>query len=78
MVTDIGPVVAPAGKTAVTAVEDTILNALAPVPLNFTTVAPENAVPVIETVVPGAPDEGVNDVIRGRTANALGDEAVPA
>ena len=68
VVTEIVPDVAPAGTVAVIEVALTTLNVAAVVPLNFTAVAPLKFEPVIDTLVPAAPDAGVNDVIPGAVA----------
>ena len=60
-----GPVVAIADTVAVITVADNTRNPVAAVPLNLTAVAPARFVPVIVTVVPGEPEDGVNDVIAG-------------
>jgi hypothetical protein len=64
VVTLIFPVVAPCGTLIlilVLASEEMV----ADVPLKVTFVAPDRCVPVMVTVVPGGPDEGVNLVIAG-------------
>src|SRR5262249_4279615 len=50
----------------------------ADVPLNFTAVAPVNVVPVIVTLVPGAPLVGENAVICDGTEKAVALVAVPS
>jgi hypothetical protein len=64
VVTLIVPVVAPAGTVAVICVSEFTVNE-AVVPLNFTAVAPVNAVPVIVTLVPIAPLVGEKLITEG-------------
>src|SRR5713226_1305901 len=66
VVTEIRPVVAPAGTTVTIwmAVSETMV---AGVPLKATSVAPRRLWPVIVTVVPTGPDVGANLPIRGVT-----------
>lgn len=63
-VTEIGPVVAPAGTVAVSCVALLTLNDAA-VPLNFTALAPVKLVPVTITDVPAAPLVGENPLTVG-------------
>jgi hypothetical protein len=65
VVTEIVPVVAPAGTVAVTCVAESTVNDVAATPLNLTAVAPVRFVPVITTVAPTAPEVGVNEVTLG-------------
>ena len=65
VVTEIGPVVAPAGTVALMCVLLVTVNVVAETPLNFTAVAPVKLVPVIVTDVPTGPLAGVNEVIVG-------------
>ena len=69
VVTVMGPLVAPEGTVVVICVSDVTVN-VAAVPLNATAVAPVKLLPVIVTAVPGAPLDGVNDVIAGPVAAA--------
>jgi hypothetical protein len=62
LVTEIGPVVAPAGTMAVICVFEFTVN-VALVPLNRTRLAPVKPTPVITTEVPIMPLVGLNDVI---------------
>src|SRR2546427_1297722 len=64
VVTLIVPVVAPVGTVAVICVAELTVN-VAVVPLNFTAVAPVNAVPVIVTLAPIAPLVGEKLVMEG-------------
>ena len=68
VVTLIFPVVAVEGKTAVMVVEFTTVNDEAPVPLNWTAVAPVKFVPVRVTVgvAPAHADVAVNELIVGK------------
>src|SRR5439155_5410873 len=68
VVTEIAPVVAPAGTVAVTCVAEFTVNVVALVPLNFTDVAPVRFVPVITTLVPTGPLVGEKLVIVGAGA----------
>jgi hypothetical protein len=70
-VTEMGPVVAPTGTTAVIRVEELTLKDVAAKPLNLTAVAPVKLVPVRVTVVPTQPLVGVNEVIDGAPAVTL-------
>ena len=65
-VTEILPVVAPAGTVVLILLSDAMVKA-AVVPLNFTLVVPVKPVPVIRTVVPTVPLEGEKLVIVGVT-----------
>ena len=58
-VTVTAPLVAPAGTVAVTVLSFTTENVVAVVPLNLTAVAPVNPTPVIVTVLPIGPHNGV-------------------
>ena len=72
-----GPLVAPAGITAVTEVEltpVTEVRALLPI---FTEVTPSRPTPVIVTTVPAPPEDGVKLVIEG-TAVAVALQATGA
>jgi hypothetical protein len=81
VVTEIGPVVAASGTVAVICVSESTLN-VAETSLNFTAVAPVNALPVIVTLVPTGPLVGENDVICGGgaalTTKSVALVAVPA
>ena len=66
VVTEIGPVVAPAGTLAFTLVADLNTNPVPVTPLNFTTADAVKFVPLIVTSVPTAPEVGVKLVIVGR------------
>jgi hypothetical protein len=77
VVTEMGPVVAPAGTAAVICVEESTLKLTAPVPLNATSVAPVRLVPVITTLVPTGPVAGEKFEIAGATAKLLVLAAVP-
>ena len=68
VVTEMGPVVAPAGTVAVIRVLLFTVNVVADTPLNFTEVAPVKAVPVITTDVPTGPLVGLKDVTVGTAA----------
>jgi hypothetical protein len=63
-VTEIGPVVAPTGMTAVMRVADTTVKVVES-PLTVTPVAPVNPVPVRVTVLRTHPLEGENEVMAG-------------
>lgn len=76
VVTEIGPVATADGATAVIEEAFTTLKLLALVPLNFTAVAPVNAVPVKVTVVPAPPMLGVKDVRVGATSTVKLEELV--
>jgi hypothetical protein len=80
VVTEIGPLVAPAGTIAVICVEESTLKLAAPVPLNATNVAPVKLVPVITTLVPAGPLAGEKPEIVGDgiTVNELVLVAAPA
>src|SRR5262249_10585992 len=65
VVTEIGPVVAPAATIAVIVESESTLNAEAAVPLNATAVAPVKPWPLITTAVPGGQPLGVKDAIVG-------------
>ena len=67
----IGPLLAPAGTTAVTCVAELTVNDAAAVPLNETPVAPDKSVPVSTTEVPTAPLVGANPVIVGAAKAAI-------
>jgi hypothetical protein len=77
VVTEIVPVVVPAGTRAVICVLESTLSDVAAVPWNLTAVTPVNVVPVMMTLAPIVPDAGENDVIAGRTRN-VPDLAEPA
>jgi hypothetical protein len=66
-VTDIAPEVAPAGTTAVIRVGELMVN-VALAPLNLTVVTSSRFVPLICTLVPGAPLVGENEEIVGGLA----------
>jgi hypothetical protein len=72
----IGPLVAPAGTVAVICVSEFTVNVPA-VPLNMTAVAPVNPLPLIVTVVPTGPLEGLKPVIDGAAAPKLADAGAP-
>src|SRR6185369_4969581 len=74
--TVIGPVVAPAGTTAAISCGETSVNT-ALTPLNRTAVAPVKLVPLIVTLVPAAPLDGVNPLICGAMKKLLRLVAVP-
>src|SRR5262245_1936038 len=76
-VTLMDPVVAFAGTVAVIWELLLTVNAL-PTPLNFTAVAPVNALPVVVKRVPGAPLGGENVGMAGATAKVAALVAVPA
>jgi len=78
VVTLIVPVVAPVGTVAVICVAELTVN-VAFVPLNFTAVAPVNAVPVIVTLAPTSPLVGEKLVMVGgnTTVKLLALVAVP-
>ncbi len=78
-VTEMVPVVAPAGTVVVIDVAETTVNVGCAVPLNFTAEAPVKLVPVIVTAAPTRPLVGVKDVIvaDGRTVKADGLVPVP-
>src|SRR5438270_204054 len=65
VVTEVGPVVAPAGTTAVIWVALLIVNEAAGVPLNDTPLVPMKLVPVMVTLVPAPPLDGVKPVMVG-------------
>jgi hypothetical protein len=77
VVTPRGPVVAPAGTVAWIAVSEVTVN-VAALPLNVTAVAPMKFAPLIVTLVPTRPLEGVKLVMVGATAKLLALVAVPA
>ena len=60
--TTIAPEVAPTGTVAVIVVSFTTVKALAAKPLNVTPVAPVNPVPVIVTVAPSVPNNGLKEL----------------
>ena len=66
VMTEICPVVAPAGTIAVICVELLTVN-VANVPLKATEVVPTKFVPLMVTTVPTGPEVGENDVIVGAT-----------
>lgn len=67
-VTPILPVVAPTGTAAVIDVSLSTVKSVAAVLLNFTAVAPVNAVPVIVTACPTSPLVGEKEVTLGAAA----------
>ena len=71
VVTEMGPDEAPVGTVTVIEVSDRTEN-MAPVPLNPTTVAPVNLVPVNVTVAPMMPEAGVKDVTTGAEVTVKG------
>lgn len=68
VMTWIAPVPAVVGTTAVIRIGETTVKLVALTPPKRTAVAPWRSVPLIVTVVPGAPDVGVNEVIVGGLA----------
>src|SRR5204863_2135385 len=72
-----GPVNAPCGTVAVIWVQESTVYTAA-VALNFTPVAPVNAVPVMVTEDPTCPDGGLNPVMVGTTLKMDAEVAVPA
>src|SRR5206468_3186880 len=64
VVTLMGPVVAPVGTVAVILVAELTLK-VAVVTLNFTPVVPVKPLPVMVTLSPGAPPDGVKPVMAG-------------
>jgi len=64
VVTEIGPVVAPAGTVAVICVDELTVK-VAVVPLKVTAVAPERFAPVIMTLAVAGPPGGLKPVIVG-------------
>jgi len=68
VISEILPVVAPTGTTALSDVEDTGVTDFETVPLNFTHVTPVRLAPVMVTVVPIGPEVGANEVIAGEDA----------
>jgi hypothetical protein len=78
VVTEILPVVAPAGTVVVIEVDETTVNGVAAVVLNFTAVAPVKFLPVIETEMPTAPLVGLNDVTDGAVVSTLSGETIPS
>src|SRR5947209_19196631 len=66
--TEIFPVVAPTGTTAVIEAEETTVK-LARTPLNFTLVTPVKPLPEMVTALPGGPETGLMLLIFGRTLN---------
>ena len=77
VVTETGPVLAPAGTVAVICVSESTLNVVAATPLNFTAVAPVNPVPTIFTEAPTAPDDGASDVIPSVVTSRLHPPSIP-
>jgi hypothetical protein len=79
VVTEIFPVVAPAGTVAVILLGLSTVNIADELP-NFTDVAPVKLSPLIVTIVPAGPLSGENDVISGvpGTVNFVALVAVPA
>ena len=80
LVTLILPVVAPEGTLVVIELSELIANPLLLTPLNFTDVAVEKFVPVIDTIAPTLPEVGVKEVMVGgiATIKFLSLVAVPA
>ena len=76
VVTAIAPVAAPAGTVAVILPEFSTVK-VAGVRLNVTAVAPVNPPPLIVTVDPMMPDDGVKLAIDGSTVNVPDDFATP-
>ena len=72
VVNEILPVVVPAATTAVTVVELITLKDEALVPLKLTEVVPDRFDPVIVTLVPTGPEDGVNELIPGNPEDPLG------
>ena len=70
VVTEIAPVEPPTGTTAVILLADTTVKVAAGLPWKLTAVAPVSVVPVMVTVVPVGPLDGVNEVIWGVTVKA--------
>ena len=68
VVTETGPVVAPAGTTAVICEALLMVNDAAGVPLNFTALVPMKFVPVMVTFVPVPPLDGEKLVMVGVVA----------
>jgi len=78
-VTEMGPVLAPAGTVAMIDVAETTLNEVAGVLLNATAVTPSRLVPLMVTVVPTAPVVGVNLVTVGAgTVKLVLEVVIPA
>ena len=79
VVTRMAPVVALLGTVAVIVDALTMVKVVAVAPLNETAVVPDKFWPVIVTVVPGGPDEGVKPAIEGTgiTPNEVALSAVP-
>ena len=65
VVTEIGPVVAPAGTWAVMSVGELTTKLGSAVPLNLTLVAPVRFVPWMSTLAPAGPLVGENELIVG-------------
>ena len=72
------PLIAPEGTVALICVSELTVKLVAPVPLNFTAVAPLNAVPVIVTLAPIPPLAGEKLVIEGMGTVTENDEALVA
>jgi hypothetical protein len=69
VVTEIGPLAAPAGTVAWSSESESTLK-LAAAPLNVTPVASVKFAPVMSTLVPAAPFAGVNDLTTGVVTTA--------
>ena len=68
VVTETGPLVAPAGTCAVMSVGELTMKLGSEVPLNFTPVVPVKFVPWMSTLVPTGPLVGVNELTVGGPA----------
>ncbi len=77
VVTAMGPVVAPAGTMAVILTCVLMVMVVAVVPLNLTDEAPARLAPLMVTLAPIAPVDGVKLVIRGATTKLVALVAVP-
>ena len=77
VVTEIGPVIAPAGTVAVIWVAEFTVKLVAFVVLNLTTVAPVKSLPDNTTVDPIPSDVGVKDEIVGGGTTVKLEELVP-
>ena len=77
VVTEILPVIAPAGTVAVILVSEFTVNAVAAIPPNFTAVACNSPVPVIVTTVPTGPLGGLKLLTPGNTLNFSGVRRLP-
>jgi hypothetical protein len=78
--TSIDPVVVPAGTVAVICVAESTVKSTAATPLKITALAPLRSVPVIVTLVPTGPLDGLKLVIvgAGMTVKLLALVAMPA